>query len=196
MLLVCIQLTRVHALRLRPLALHFSVCGRAARAPTPPGLVVHVVPMSQLPALKGSSSDLPPAPARNAANSLLVVDEPALAAVKAAKPWSGNPRYFTKVKVSAVAAMKMTTHASAGVDKGLQGPNRMPIEVMGMMHGHVDTEEEGCLIVNDVSVAGGGGRSWGARGAPTHPPTPRCSRCPWRARRRRSCRTTRRCTTP
>jgi hypothetical protein len=93
-------------------------------------------------------------------------------------------KYFTKVKVSAVAAMKMvrflllhaaedeipctdfflggggvlsffvflvqTSHASAGVEKGLAAKNAMPIEIMGLMTGTIDTEEEGVLIINDV----------------------------------------------
>ena len=44
----------------------------------------------------------------------------ALAALKASKPWQGSPKYFAKVEVSAVAAMKMTQHAAAGVEKGLR----------------------------------------------------------------------------
>jgi len=42
------------------------------------------------------------------------------------------------------------THASAGVEKGLKSGNALPIEVMGLMQGHVDTEEAGTIIVTDV----------------------------------------------
>lgn len=42
------------------------------------------------------------------------------------------------------------THASAGVDKGLRSSNGMPIEVMGLMHGHIDTEDPRSLVVTDV----------------------------------------------
>lgn len=41
-------------------------------------------------------------------------------------------------------------HAAAGVEKGLKSSNHMPIEVMGLMQGHIDTETPGCLIVTDV----------------------------------------------
>ena len=49
-----------------------------------------------------------------------------------------------------------TTHAQSGVEKGLKSSNAMPVEVMGLMHGHVDTTTtEDCgsrtLIVTDVS---------------------------------------------
>ncbi len=44
-------------------------------------------------------------------------------------------------------------HASSGVEKGLSSPSGMPVEVMGLMHGHMDTEERTTLIVTDVSNA-------------------------------------------
>jgi hypothetical protein len=44
-----------------------------------------------------------------------------------------------------------TTHASAGVEKGLRAANQMPVEVMGFMLGHVDTEVPRALVVTDVS---------------------------------------------
>jgi hypothetical protein len=50
------------------------------------------------------------------------------------------------------------SHAAAGVEKGLKSANSMPIEVMGLMQGHVDTEEAGTLIVTDVRAA----VAWGA----------------------------------
>jgi COP9 signalosome complex subunit 5 len=36
------------------------------------------------------------------------------------------------------------------VEKGLKSVNRLPIEVMGLMQGHMDTEEAGALVVTDV----------------------------------------------
>ena len=87
------------------------------------------------------------------------------------KPWLAEPKWFTKVKVSAAAAAKMTTHAgivrrvrqvpssatrclsyfaATGVDKGLKSSNAMPVEVMGLMVGHIDTEDPHSLIVSDV----------------------------------------------
>lgn len=45
-----------------------------------------------------------------------------------------------------------TAHAASGVDKGLASANHLPVEVMGLMMGHMDTAEPGCLIVTDVSI--------------------------------------------
>ena len=84
-------------------------------------------------------------------NSYYVVNEAKVALLKQSKPWMKDSTYFKKVKVSGSAAMKMIAHASAGVEKGLRSQNAMPIEVMGLMQGHMDTEEKGCLIVTDVS---------------------------------------------
>jgi COP9 signalosome complex subunit 5 len=44
----------------------------------------------------------------------------------------------------------MTTHAAAGVDKGLKSKNAMPVEVMGLMLGHVDTDDPHSIIVTDT----------------------------------------------
>ena len=43
-----------------------------------------------------------------------------------AKPWKTNPDHFKKVKISAVALIKMVMHAKSGGD----------IEVMGLMQGY------------------------------------------------------------
>lgn len=80
----------------------------------------------------------------------LAIDTAKLARLTAEKPWLANPTWFSKVKVSAAAAAKMTTHAAAGVDKGLKSKNAMPVEVMGLMVGHVDTEDPHALIVTDT----------------------------------------------
>ncbi|KAJ1969112.1 COP9 signalosome complex subunit 5 [Dispira parvispora] len=53
------------------------------------------------------------------------------------KPWTKDPRYFTNVKISALALMKMTTHAQSGGD----------IEVMGIMQGRVQNHT---LVVLDA----------------------------------------------
>ena len=83
-------------------------------------------------------------------DALFVVDEANHERLLKERPWLQNSTYFKKVKVSGAAAMKMVTHASAGVDKGLKSQNGMPVEVMGLMTGHLDTEEKGCIIVTDV----------------------------------------------
>jgi hypothetical protein len=48
-----------------------------------------------------------------------------------------------------------TTHAAAGVEKGLRAAHAMPIEVMGLLHGHMSTEEPGTIVVTDVSAKAG-----------------------------------------
>ena len=50
-------------------------------------------------------------------------DEEELQKVLAARPWKTNPDHFKKVKISAVALIKMVMHARSGDD----------IEVMGLM---------------------------------------------------------------
>ncbi|RKP36396.1 hypothetical protein BJ085DRAFT_24401 [Dimargaris cristalligena] len=44
-----------------------------------------------------------------------------------AKPWKDDPKYFTQVRISAVALIKMVTHARSGGD----------IEIMGLMQGKI-----------------------------------------------------------
>ena len=43
-----------------------------------------------------------------------------------------------------------TSHAAAGVEKGLASKNGLPIEIMGLMTGHVDTEQDFSLVITDV----------------------------------------------
>lgn len=52
------------------------------------------------------------------------------------KPWAKDPHYFKKVKISAIALLKMVMHARSGGN----------IEVMGLMIGRVDGNE---MIVMD-----------------------------------------------
>ena len=47
------------------------------------------------------------------ADRLFRVDDGAQSALRADKPWLRDPKYFTTVKVSAAAAMKMVGVASA-----------------------------------------------------------------------------------
>ena len=53
-------------------------------------------------------------------------NEEELQKVLAEKPWKKNPDHFKKVKISAVALIKMVMHARSGGD----------IEVMGLMQGY------------------------------------------------------------
>ncbi|KAJ1970642.1 DEAH-box ATP-dependent RNA helicase prp43 [Dimargaris xerosporica] len=54
-----------------------------------------------------------------------------------AKPWQDDPNYFTHVRVSAVALVKMITHAQSGGD----------LEIMGLLQGKV---QDRTLLVMDV----------------------------------------------
>ena len=70
--------------------------------------------------------------------------------VRAAKPWVSDAKYFKTVVVSGCAVMKMLSHAVSGVDKGINGPNKKPVEVMGLLLGRPHTENTRTLVVTDV----------------------------------------------
>lgn len=61
-------------------------------------------------------------------DSKYVYDEAAQAKVQQDRPWSQDPNYFKRVKVSALALLKMVVHARSGGT----------IEVMGLMQGKID----------------------------------------------------------
>lgn len=42
------------------------------------------------------------------------------------------------------------SHALSGVEKGLASSNGMPIEIMGLLQGHIDTDDSHALIVVDA----------------------------------------------
>lgn len=54
-----------------------------------------------------------------------------------ARPWLKDPRYFTSVRISSAALLKMVTHARSGG----------ALEVMGLMQGYVDQRS---LIITDA----------------------------------------------
>eukprot|EP01135_Chromosphaera_perkinsii_P001145 Nk52_evm2s159 gene=Nk52_evmTU2s159 len=56
------------------------------------------------------------------------------------KPWQKDPNYFKRVRISALALLKMVMHARSGGK----------IEVMGLMQGKISTEEEGTMIIMDA----------------------------------------------
>lgn len=71
-------------------------------------------------------------------NALYKLPDPAdYQALMNAHPWRSNPNYFTHVRISALALLKMTTHAASGGD----------IEIMGLMTGYVSGTS---LIVTDA----------------------------------------------
>ena len=54
------------------------------------------------------------------------------------------------MQVSPSAIVKMMAHAQSGVDKGVsRGSN--PLEVMGLLIGRIDVEDNQCLIVSDAA---------------------------------------------
>ncbi|KAJ3203865.1 COP9 signalosome complex subunit 5a [Clydaea vesicula] len=55
------------------------------------------------------------------------------------RPWKNNPKYFTKVKISAVALIKMVIHARSGGN----------VEVMGSLQGKLDGDT---IIVMDTFI--------------------------------------------
>jgi COP9 signalosome complex subunit 5 len=85
-------------------------------------------------------------------DKLLIPDPTRLDSIKKGAAWTlpGNEMYFKKVLISSVAAMKMMAHASSGVETGMSGPNRMPTEIMGLVEGHIHTDDPTSLVVTDV----------------------------------------------
>jgi len=66
-----------------------------------------------------------------------------------AAPWRADPRWFSRTKVSALAALKMLMHSMEGVRKGKAKPNGLPIEIMGLLFGHLDEHDPHTLVVTD-----------------------------------------------
>jgi COP9 signalosome complex subunit 5 len=99
------------------------------------------------------SSQTIPTPSRLiGSDKLLIPDSSKLDQIKKSAAWTlpGNEKYFKKVLISSVAAMKMMAHASTGVETGMTGPNRMPTEIMGLVEGHINTDDPSSLVVTDV----------------------------------------------
>jgi COP9 signalosome complex subunit 5 len=88
--------------------------------------------------------------ASTAADQMYEFDAAKLEAVRAAKPWMQDPKYFKKVQVSACATMKILMHAVSGVEKGMKEPNGKPVEVMGLMLGRPSLQDPRVLCVMDV----------------------------------------------
>lgn len=71
-------------------------------------------------------------------NALYALPDPkAYAALRSAQPWKKDPNYFTHVRISALALLKMTIHARSGGS----------IEIMGLMTGYVSGHS---LIITDA----------------------------------------------
>lgn len=70
-------------------------------------------------------------------DSIFHYNESAQAKFQQEKPWTNDPHYFKRVKVSALALLKMVVHARSGGT----------IEVMGLMQGKTDGD---AIIVMDA----------------------------------------------
>lgn len=78
-----------------------------------------------------------PTATTNADDSIFYYDEPAQNEFQREKPWVSDPHYFKRVKISALALLKMVVHARSGGT----------IEVMGLMQGKTDKD---AIIVMDA----------------------------------------------
>ncbi|KAL0372025.1 UNVERIFIED_CONTAM: COP9 signalosome complex subunit [Sesamum calycinum] len=72
-----------------------------------------------------------------ASDAIFYYDEAAQAKFQQEKPWANDPHYFKRVKISALALLKMVVHARSGGT----------IEVMGLMQGKTDGD---AIIVMDA----------------------------------------------
>ncbi|KAF5461529.1 hypothetical protein F2P56_017618 [Juglans regia] len=72
-----------------------------------------------------------------ASDAIFYHDEAAQVNVQQEKPWANDPHYFKRVKISALALLKMVVHARSGGT----------IEVMGLMQGKTDGD---AIIVMDA----------------------------------------------
>lgn len=70
-------------------------------------------------------------------DSIFYYDEAAQAKFQQEKPWVNDPHFFKRVKISALALLKMVVHARSGGT----------IEVMGLMQGKTDGDT---IIVMDA----------------------------------------------
>ncbi len=60
-----------------------------------------------------------------------------------------NVAYFSTCELKIRLPFQLL-HANSGVEKGVAGPGRKPLEIMGLMVGRPDVEQAGSLIVTDV----------------------------------------------
>lgn len=70
-------------------------------------------------------------------DSIFHYDEAGQSEFQRDKPWANDPHYFKRVKISALALLKMVVHARSGGT----------IEVMGLMQGKTDADS---IIVMDA----------------------------------------------
>lgn len=85
------------------------------------------------------SVDTPPTTSKadSSSDAIFYYDETAQTKFQQEKPWQNDPHYFKRVKISALALLKMVVHARSGGT----------IEVMGLMQGKTDGD---AIIVMDA----------------------------------------------
>jgi COP9 signalosome complex subunit 5 len=79
------------------------------------------------------------------------IDDGRLEAIRQAKEWQSDPKYFKRVQISPSATIKMMMHGQSGVEKGIK-QNGKPIEVMGLLLGRPDTEDPHSIIISDAQA--------------------------------------------
>lgn len=84
-----------------------------------------------------SSSSSSSSPVDASSDQIFYYDDAAQAKFQQEKPWTQDPHYFKRVKISALALLKMVVHARSGGT----------IEVMGLMQGKTDGD---AIIVMDA----------------------------------------------
>ncbi|KAM1022598.1 hypothetical protein ACFX15_042710 [Malus domestica] len=90
----------------------------------------NVIPMDTPPSVAKPKAD-------PTADAIFYYDEAAQVKFQQEKPWANDPHYFKRVKISALALLKMVVHARSGGT----------IEVMGLMQGKTDGD---AIIVMDA----------------------------------------------
>jgi COP9 signalosome complex subunit 5 len=75
-------------------------------------------------------------------DSIFAYDTEAQRAILRAQPWKSDPHFFTKVRISAVALIKMVMHARSG---GIY-------EIMGLMQGKIDVENRTLYVMDSFAL--------------------------------------------
>lgn len=75
-------------------------------------------------------------------DSIFAYDNEAQRAILRAQPWKTDPHFFTKVRISAVALIKMVMHARSG---GIY-------EIMGLMQGKIDVTNRTLYVMDSFAL--------------------------------------------
>lgn len=75
-------------------------------------------------------------------DSIFAYDNEAQRAILRSQPWKTDPHFFTKVRISAVALIKMVMHARSG---GIY-------EIMGLMQGKIDVENRTLYVMDSFAL--------------------------------------------